>query len=474
MRRGAGFVTVRDFLRRKRTVTTLMPPRPPVADDLLARAQYQADPLADQTVAALLGPWPVVDGAALHGAALEVLAPHWERLRLLNRVIAGWVSNADVAAWQPAPDLPAPMARALTDYLASAHRLPDWADRTQIAAAEAMFFDQGLLSVLLLFCASLPECYVVPDLAEVLHTTGALEQRTDYRIRSTAAMIFPLMMRGGLTDPAGGGVAQVLKVRLIHATVRHLILRGPVEAAVLPAAAPLPPLRLDGTPAGMHQALAAHGWDVRARGLPNNQEEQAYTLLTFGYVPLRALRTLGIPATPAQERAVLHTWNVMGHLVGIRRELMVETMDDAQALFERLQQRGRAEALGPDPRGPLAAALFATLAREIPLPLLRPLPVLLARHLLGPRSSADLQLDGHVGWPARALFALLAGVTGLIDRVGRWFVPGFSLARLATRALGVRLVTGLLMDQTRPLKLPEHLRVRAGEMLQRWGAGGQR
>ena len=65
-----------------------------------------------------------------------------------------------------------------------------------------------MLSCTLLFCASLPECYVLPDLAEVLHTTGQLEQRTDWRIRSTAAMIFPVMMRGGLTTPAGGGVAR--------------------------------------------------------------------------------------------------------------------------------------------------------------------------------------------------------------------------------------------------------------------------
>jgi hypothetical protein len=78
--------------------------------------------------------------------------------------------------------------------------------------------EYGALSVTMLFCSSLPECYVIPDLAAVLHATGQLETHTDYRIRATGAMIFPVMMAGGLTAPDGGGIAQILKVRLIHHT----------------------------------------------------------------------------------------------------------------------------------------------------------------------------------------------------------------------------------------------------------------
>jgi hypothetical protein len=63
----------------------------------------------------------------------------------------------------------------------------------------------------------------------VLHVAGQLEAHTEHRIRQTAAMVFPVMLRGGLTDPSGCGVAQVLKVRLIHATIRHLILHGDPE-----------------------------------------------------------------------------------------------------------------------------------------------------------------------------------------------------------------------------------------------------
>ena len=116
-------------------------------------------------------------------------------------------------------------------YLREGQFLPPWADRAKIERAEVLFMDYGALSCTLLFCASLPECYVIPDLSAVLHAAGQLEQHTDYRIRSTAAMIFPVMMKGGLGQPDGSGVAQILKVRLIHATIRNLILRGaPADA----------------------------------------------------------------------------------------------------------------------------------------------------------------------------------------------------------------------------------------------------
>jgi hypothetical protein len=460
-----------------------MPMTHAVPDKELQRSQFQTDPLADQTIADILGPWAEPADSASLADLEQAYAPQWQRIAMVNAVISTWQDNASLEGWHTRlPTVPQPIADALRDYVSAARALPEWAEPAKIARAEEIFFDQGVLSCTLLFCASLPECYVVPDLAEVLHTTGQLEQRTDYRIRSTAAMVFPVMMKGGLTDPAGGGIAQVLKVRLIHAMVRNLVLRNsPQEAVALAGGAEravglLPALKAAKDAArSMHQALFAHGWDM-ARGLPCNQEEQAYTLLTFGYVYLRGMRTLGLRFDPADEQAVLHAWNVVGHLVGIRRELMVFTMDEAEALFERMQRRGRAELVPPDPRPGLADALFRTLAGVIPWRIAKPFPLLLSRRLLGPKASADLAIDGPVPWASRLAFALMMGVIGVIDGVGRLFSSDFSLARLVTRVLGYHLLTQLLMDQTRPLKLPQGVLEQAHTMMRGWGddrrAGG--
>ncbi len=56
----------------------------------------------------------------------------------------------------------------------------------------------------------------------------------------------------------------------------------------------------------------------------------------------------------------------------------------------------------------------------------------------------------------------------LVDGLARLVWPQFSLSRLITRVLGYHLITRLLMDQTRSLKLPEHLLGHAGAMLDGW------
>ena len=449
----------------------------------LDQAQLQADPLADQTIAGIVGTWEALSPSTSAVEAINAQAMRWQRLAAVSKLFEQWTTNAALVGWTAqAPGLTPAMLKSLDDYVASARVLPDWADAAKIARAETLFYEDGVMSCLLLFCASLPECYVIPDLSAVLHASGQLEKHTDYRIRATAAMIFPVMLKGGLTDPvsgtgtgtdvaasAGAGVAQVLKVRLIHATIRNLILHGePSRAATV--ATVVPPLASLRSSQNMHHALFAHGWNIAADGLPCNQEELAYTLLTFGYVYLRGMRCLGIGLEPADEEAMLHAWNVMAHLLGIRRELMVDTMDEAEALFERMQARGRTDPSieKPDPRPPLAAALMQTMEDVIPLRILKPFPVLLTRMLCGADNASDLGLDGRVGWPSRLLFWLVMTLARGIDWVVRLVLPEFSLTRFISRVVGYSLLTKLLMDQTRPLKLPEHLLSQVAGMADAW------
>ncbi|MEP7156735.1 MAG: oxygenase MpaB family protein [Betaproteobacteria bacterium] len=465
--------------------------------DQLDRMQYSADALADKTIADILGPWEQPLLAALHtpteatpgtgtapgavAAAAAQWSDHWQKLAAVTSIFPQWPDNKGVATWQApsgfAPDISAP----LQAYLQAGQALPDWADHDKIERAEALFMEYGALSVTLLFCSSLPECYVIPDLAAVLHTTGQLEEHTEYRIRSTGAMVFPVMMKGGLLSPDGSGIAQILKVRLIHATIRNLILRespadavsalgaeqNTVGAGVVP---PLPGLLGAKT---MHQALFAHGWKTGEEGLPCNQEELAYTLLTFSYVFLRSMRKLGLGLPQADEEAYLHAWNVAGHILGIRRELMVDTMVDAEALFATMQARGRADRppnpiLHPDPRPSLGHALMNAMSRVIPFAVAKPFPELMTRFLCGWSTSRDLGLTGPVRAASLFLFLLLMFSIRGIDWLVRRVFPEFSISRFLTRLIGYQLMTKLMMDQTKPLKLPEHVRGNIACMVEQW------
>lgn len=432
-------------------------------------ARDRADPLADATIAAIVGSWGPVSAAATCEQALATHAPQWGRIAAVNRLLGQWTTNASIADWPGAisatePEVTAP----LQNYLQATMGLPDWAEPARLQRAETIFMEYGPLSCTLLFCASLPECYVIPDLAAVLHVAGQLEQRAEYRIRATAAMIFPVMMKGGLRSPDGGGVAQILKVRLIHAMIRNLILRG-APAQVSPGRAVPALVAMQGSSA-MHHALFAHGWNTDVNGLPCNQEELAYTLLTFGYVFLRGMRQIGQGLSRADEEAYLHTWNVVGHVLGIERALMPQTMDEAQAQFARMQSQGRAQPLAPDPRPALGQALMQMMAAVIPWRVVKPFPVLLTRYLCGHRTARDLGLTSWISGLSRALFALAMGLTRALDATVRLFVPGFSISRFVTRVLGYEFITRLLLDQTRSLQLPEHVLNRIDSAMGQWHA----
>lgn len=409
----------------------------------------RADPLADRTVAAIVGPWR---DATQPGS--EALA----RLAQATRLMAQWRDNASLADWQPDTDVGDPaLVAALRDYLRAGSRLPGWTDPARIARAESVFMREGPLSCTLLFCASLPECYVPPQLAEVLHVAGQLEAHTEHRIRQTAAMVFPVMLRGGLTDPSGCGVAQVLKVRLIHATIRHLILHGDPEQVSGRMAPGSDRGHAPGGHGALHQALMAHGWDIDRRGLPVNQFELAYTLLTFHFVFLRGMRTLGLGLAGADEEAFLHAWNVVGHVLGVQDDLMPTTYDAADHAFARMQVFGRGQATAPDVRPGLGQALMQAMARSIRIPVLRRVPVPLTQWLIGAQSARNIGLDSAAPLSTRAVFTAGRVLAVTIDRLARNVSPQFSLSRLFVRVVGYHLLSRFLLDQTRPLGLPEQV-----------------
>ena len=251
-------------------------------DALLDQMREIGDPLADTPVAAVLERGGV---DAVHAM-----------MRTLVRTD------------QPVPqELP----EEIQAYLAESLPLPDWADTDKIRRGQQLFETWGIEIAICLFCASLPTSYAAAKGVKVLYLTARLDTDARRRVMETGQFLIDALNVGGLGEH-GKGRRTIQRVRLMHAAVRHLI-----------------KARNEQTPGMWHSY-----WDT-----PINQEDLAGTLLSFSYVVADPIRRLGVRVSAKDIDAYLHLWNVIGHLLGVRDELLVRDVADAAALVDAIGRR---------------------------------------------------------------------------------------------------------------------------------------
>lgn len=300
--------------------------------------------------------------------------------------------------------------------------LPTWADPEKIQRGQAFFGDWPLAIMTALFCVSLPSAYAAEDGARVLALTSDLATRNaPRRIAETGQMLIDVMDMGRETPeaiyPGGVGYEAIRGVRLLHAVVRQTI-RSP---AVVPQTC--------------DESVAVrwcHEW-----GVPINQEDLLGTLLSFTVSVLEGLDRLGVPYEPEAADAYIHTWCVIGELLGIRPEPLPLDRREAERLAGLIAGRHHRP-------GPCGHQLMHVLLdqMELAMPLgLRKLPRTLVHHMLEPEVAALFPMPPPARW--RPLLAVGA-------RLGRALgdVPGGRLLiRTPTELLG-RSMIRMLVDRS--------------------------
>jgi hypothetical protein len=195
----------------------------------------QADPLADAAVQTLTG-LPVPEREAAIEAALS-----------------------DGSAGAPG---------ALGELVASARHVPVWLDEARLERAHQVFLRAGLLGGISLGLCSLVHGYAAPAGNKPLAFSGRLKQRADRRLAETGRFVTEVTQLGGLR-PGAPGWRSVLRVRLMHAQVRRLL-------------------------------LASGRWSFEDWSHPINQHDMLATILLFSCVFIGGMRKLGVHVT-AQE-----------------------------------------------------------------------------------------------------------------------------------------------------------------------------
>jgi ER-bound oxygenase mpaB/B'/Rubber oxygenase, catalytic domain len=343
-------------------------------------------------------------------------------------------------------EMPDNMPDGIERFLRETSQLPHWACPKRIREAERLFNIYGLVSMIALVCASLPQCYTMRTGVRILDLTGQLGEHTNRRLHQTAVMVLAVMGRQGLQDN-GRGIRQAQKVRLIHAAIRYRIL-GAIGGAGVPASAGAQiPAVVPGAVRSVNDVIGQHrfDWRIERDGYPINQEDLAFTLLTFGLVIPRGMRTLGVDISDDEFTSFLHAWNVVGFVMGVDEALMGHTPEEAAVLFERIKARQA----GPSPAGSrLTDALLGVMERDVlrfrPI---RPLAPILLRILVGDETAAVLGLNTRHGWVVRLCHRAIACVFRGMNAVAtRLFARARPLKFVSAR-LGRRFVD-LLVEVT--------------------------
>lgn len=286
------------------------------------------------------------------------------------------------------------MPKKLTDYF-DPMVAPDWVDPVKIKLGAKLWQDNTLITLITLYAASLPACYLMKNGIPALYQTEKLrEQKYIFqRIYETGLMLASTMDPDGIRivedaefeddklllkalqnldrdgqwqregqcycrsageaeaalDPKsvraeieklrgkprryvwGKGYIAAKKVRFLHASMRFM-LTHPDRCS---------PWGSKEQPQSLAETISQRQvpWDNEKYGVPVNQEDLAYTLLTFGLVIPQGLETWGLPLDLEQKEAFLHLWRLIGYIMGVDQALLTDNWDEAEALYEAIQQR---------------------------------------------------------------------------------------------------------------------------------------
>lgn len=196
----------------------------------------------------------------------------------------------------------------------------------------------------------------------------------------------------------GRGYLAAKKVRLLHASMRCMLLNPDTLQAHVNATSP--------APGRLAENYRARRWNRETLGVPVNQEDLAYTLLTFSYLLPKGLEHWGCPITREQKDAFLHLWRVVGHIMGLRDDLMPDNWAEAEEFFRIvLQRQGRGSPNGVA----LTEAVAGFLKSYLPpvLGLRDHLPYTLIADLMGERAQ---ELMAPESWArVRSLYGRVLG-----------------------------------------------------------------
>ncbi len=191
---------------------------------------------------------------------------------------------------------------ALRHLLDEVAEVPAWVDWDTCDRGGAMLMRVGALGGAVLGSHSLVLGYASPAGNKPLVLSGRLKEQALKRLNETARFVQAVCRPGGMR-PFADGWQITVKVRLIHAQVRRMILKS-------------------GT------------WNESAWGAPVNQHDMAGTTLLFSIAMMTGLRKLGVRIDSEEGERYIHLWRWVGRTIGVDESLLPVSEPDAMRLAD--------------------------------------------------------------------------------------------------------------------------------------------
>lgn len=296
----------------------------------------------------------------------------------------------------------------LRELLDAASTPPPWFDSAVAQAGGRAWWKFGTLQSSTLY-QSLIYGYQARGFVRPLAATGRFEEHTYDRVLGTGRWI-ALATAPGQMLPGNAGWVQTLRIRLVHAMVRHhLITEG--------------------------------GWDVTEWGVPISQ---TYSALTIGggflALPMKVARDLGIQYSAAEHEAIAHLWRWIGWVIGVDEQLLPNNFGAANELFDV----GAQFDLEPDEASKTLTRALLREGYRIDIPLMPGPLATMMNSVLRPMLSVSFSSIS-----TRWMDKPSAGKMGLRRTPLHHLVD---VARPAVRAREVARVIGLLGDEDRVVR----------------------
>jgi hypothetical protein len=210
----------------------------------------------------------------------------------------GWEVFERGLRGEPIDDAP----RVMRDLIEEAAHVPAWVDWRTCDRGGAMLMRAGPLGGAVLGARSLVLGYASPGGNKPLVFSGRLKEQAARRLNETARFVQAVCRPGGMR-PFGEGWQITLKVRLIHAQVRRMI-------------------------------LASGRWDAASWGHPANQHDLAGTTLLFSAAIIDGLRKLGMRISGAEADSYIHLWRWVGRVIGVHSDVLPASEAEAMRLAD--------------------------------------------------------------------------------------------------------------------------------------------